>query len=282
MKRFTVFGLCLMASLALSALVAVGAQAGKTEHGNMNVTAKGGLSEFGGGGKGALHSPENIGSGEFASPTEGTALSSFVGVELESTGLKCTTAGQAAGTVKTNLLKEVTGWIKKPTEAGVKFSAAVGTELAKFNCGGVAEFSVTGSVLGQISPLNVSELSSQLNLRPNGGKTANNPTTWEQDGETHVLMSSVNGAKPSESYQQQENVTVTNHGNSSVCKHKVKKGVETEKCKPIPAEINTVVEPGRPQIGRCEKHGAGTKYSDANCTAVENAKGKYGWVPAGS
>jgi hypothetical protein len=281
MKRFTVLGLCLMACFALSALVAVGAQAGKTEHGNLDVVSSGGLSEFGGGGKGALHSPSNAGTGEFNTGTSGTAVSSFVGVELESTGLKCTTSGQAAGTVKTDVLAEKTGWIKKPTEAGVEFKANSGTELAKFNCGGVAEFTVTGSVLGIISPLNTSALSSQLNLKPNGGKTENEPSKWEADAETHVLKSSVNGGGATSSYQQQENVTVTNHGNSSVCKIKVKKGVQTEKCKPIPAEINTVVG-ATPELGRCEKHGAGTKYSDANCTAVENAKGKYGWVPAGS
>jgi len=270
-----------MVSFALSALVAVGAQAGKTEHGPLVVAASGGLSEFGGGGKGALHSPSNTGTGEFTTGTEGTATSTFVGVELESTGLKCTTAGEAAGTVKTNLLKETTGWIKKPTEAGVVFKANSGTELAKFNCGGVAEFQVTGSVLGQISPLNVPALSSQLNLRPNGGKTANEPALWESDGETHVLKSSVNGGAATESYQQQENVTVANHGNSSVCKKKVKKGVEVEKCKPINAEINTTTG-AKPELGRCEKKAAGTKYSDASCQSVENAKGKYGWVPAGS
>jgi hypothetical protein len=276
MKRFTVFGLCLVASFALSALVAVGAQAKKAEHGPLVVASSGGLSEFGGGGKGALHSPSNTGGGEFTNGTEGTATSSFIGVELESTGLKCTTSGQAAGTVKTDVLKETMGWIKKPTEVGVEFKANVGTELAKFNCGGVAEFVVTGSVLGQVSPLNESSLTSQLNLRPNAGKTENEPNKWEADAETHVLKSSVNGGTPTSSYQQQENVTVSNHGNATVCK--LKKGVE--KCKPVPAEINTVS--GTPQIGRCEKKAAGTKYSDPNCTAVENAKGKYGFVPAGS
>lgn len=279
MKRFTVFGLCLIASFALSALVAVGAYAGKSEHGPMNVTSSGGLSEFGSGGKGALHSPTNSGTGEFTSGTEGTATSTFVGVELESTGLKCTTAGQAAGTVKTNLLKEVTGWIKKPTEAGVIFSADVGTELAKFNCGGVAEFVVTGSAIGQISPLDESSLSSQLNLRPNGAKTTNSPESFEGEGTKHSFLSSVNGGPPGESYQQQENVTVTNHGNPTVCKKKVKKGVETEKCKPIPAEIKS--SGAKPEIGRCEKKGAGVKYSDTNCTVVSE-KGKYGFVAAGS
>jgi hypothetical protein len=276
MKRFTVFGLCLMASFALSALVAVGAQAKKAEHGNLDVVSSGGLSEFGGGGKGALHSPLNTGSGTLTSGTEGTAESTFVGVELESTGLKCTSAGQGAGTVKTFTLKESTGWIKKPTEAGVVFSPNSGTELANFNCGGVAAFAVTGSVIGQVSPLNVSSLETQLNLRPNGAKTHNEPSTWEQDGLTHVLMSSVNGGGATESYQQQENVTTRNHGNSSVCK--LKKGVE--KCKPAPAEINTIANPARPQFGHCDKvHGG--KFSDANCTSTEG-KGKYEFVPAGS
>jgi len=276
MKRFTVFGLCLMASFALSALVAVGAQAKKAEHGPMDVIASGGLSEFGGGGKGALHSPSNTGGGELTSGTGGTAFSEFVGVELESTGLKCTSAGAAAGTVKTFTLKEETGWIKAPTEAGVVFKANSGTELANFNCGGVAAFAVTGSVIGQISPLNVSSLTSQLNLRPNGAKTHNEPSTWEQDGLTHVLMSSVNGGAATESYQQQENVTTTNHGNPSVCK--LKKGVE--KCKPAPGEINTIANPARPQFGHCDKQHGG-KFTDANCT-TGGAKGKYEFVPAGS
>jgi len=277
MRRFTVFGLCLMASFALSALVAVGAQAKKAEHGPIVVRSSGALSEFGSGGKGALHSPSNTGTGEFTSAVGGTATSIFVGVELESTGLKCTTAGQAEGTVKTNLLSETTGWIKKPTEAGVVFKAAVGTELANFNCGGVAAFVVTGSGIGQISPLNVSSLESQLNLRPNGAKTTNEPSSFEGEAEKHSFISSVNGGPTSESYQQQENVTVTNHGNSSVCK--LKKGVE--KCKPAPAEINTIANPARPELGHCDKKGEGVKYTDPNCTTV-GAKGKYGFVPAGS
>jgi hypothetical protein len=281
MKRFTVFGLCLVASFALSALVAVGAQAKKAEHGPLVVVSSGGLSEFGGGGKGALHSPSNSGGGEFENGTKGTAFSSFIGVELESTGLKCTTSGQAAGTVKTDVLNETMGWLKAPTEAGVEFSPHSGTELARFNCGGVAEFAVTGSVLGQVSPLNESSLTSQLNLRPNAAKTHNEPTKFEGSAEEHILKSSVNGGTPTESYQQQENVTVTNHGNSTVCKKKLKKGVETEKCKPAPAEINTIAT-GSPEIGRCDKQKGG-KFTDTNCKELvaPGGKGKYEFVEAG-
>lgn len=274
MKRFKVFGLCLIASFAFSAMVAVGAQA-KGEHGPMVVTSSGGLSEFGGGGKGALHSPANHGGGEFTTGTKGTAYSIFEGVELESTGLKCTSAGEPAGDVKTETLTEETGWITKPSEAGVDFKAAA-TYLAQFNCGGTVEFKVTGSAIGQISPLNTSSLTSQLNLRPNAAKTVNSPEKFET-GARDILESSVNGASPTESYQQQENVTVTNHGNSSVCK--VKKG--KEKCKPVPAEINTVYNPAQPEIGRCEK-AKGGKYSDANCTDAVSAKGKFEFYPAGS
>jgi len=273
MKRFTVLGLCLVVSLALSALVAAGAQAAKVEHGNLNVESKGGLSEFGGGGKGALHSPENVGSGEFTSSTKGTAVSTFHGVELESTGLKCTSAGQAAGDVKTFLLAEETGWIKAPTEAGVDFKPASGEELAAFSCGPVT-FKVFGSVIGQTSPINSSSLTSKLDLRPNGLKTANSPESFEK-GPKDTLESETNQAKGhSASYQQQENVTVTNHGNPSVCK--IKKGVE--KCKPKPAETNTVFNPAQPEIGRCVKKSGG-KYADNNCTTPPTKKGKYEFVP---
>jgi len=276
MKRFTVLGLCLIASLALSAMVAAGAQAAKAEHGPLVVESKGGLSEFGGGGKGALHSPENVGSGEFKNSTQGTAVSTFHGVELESTGLKCTSAGQAAGDVKTFELSEETGWIKSPTEAGVDFKPAKGEELAAFSCGPVT-FKVFGSVVGQTSPINVSSKTSKLDLRPNGIKTANNPEKFEK-GPKDTLESETNQAPgKNASYQQQENVTVTNHGNSTVCKVDPDND-GPEKCKAGPAETNTIANPARPEIGRCVKQSGG-KFADANCTTPPTKKGKYEFVP---
>jgi len=270
MKRFTVLGLCLIAAFALSVLVAASAQA-KTEHGELHVTSAGGEAHLGTE-KGSITSTSNSGEGHLTSATGGTATSLFFGVEAAATKTKCNSAGEPEGVVKTLLLSEETGWISKPTEAGVDFKPASGIYLAEFECGPLA-VKVKGSVIGHVTPLNVSALSSKLNLVPNKTGTANSPESFE-GGPKDILETEFNAfpGKEFESLQQQENVTVTNHGNASVCK--LKKGVE--KCKPGPAEsIYTLT--GTPLLGRCDK-GKG-KYSDTNCTVLATKKGKYEFVP---
>jgi hypothetical protein len=137
---------------------------------------------------------------------------------------------------------------------------------------------VSGSVVGETSPNNVMALTSKLDLRPNTGKTANAPEKLESQVTKDILSSEVCAPTcpaPSESYQQQENIEVKNHGNKTVCK--TKKG--KEKCKPLNAETNTVFNPAQPEVGRCVK-GKG-KFTNANCSA-EGAKGKWEFHPVPS
>jgi hypothetical protein len=280
MKRLSVLGLCLVASLAFSVLAATGAMAAKVEHGELNLRSSGGPAHLGTP-KATITSSSNSGVAHITSAFAGTAVSLFNGVEIEGTGFKCNSAGKTGGVVETFELAEETGWISKAkNEAGVDFKPASGEFLAKFTCEGGIEAKVRASVIGHVTPLNTAGLSTQLNLICDETCHANSPHNFE-GGPKDVLLSELSTAPgiESESVQDQENVTVTNHGNSSVCKKKIKKGVETEKCKVAASgELNTLANPARPEFGRCDKKGAGVKYSDPNCTIVAE-KGKYGFVP---
>lgn len=275
MKRLSVLGLCLVAAFAFSVLVAASASAKKAEHGELKLLSSGGPAHLGTP-KATITSTSNTGTSTITSGTAGTAVSSFFGVEIESTGLKCTSAGQSAGTVVTKELAEETGWISKAkNEAGVDFKPASGLYLAEFSCEGGIAAKVRNSVIGHVTPLNTTGLSTTLNLIADGTGKENSPHEFE-GGAKDTLESELSSAPGifSGSVQVQENVTVTNHGNASVCK--LKKGVE--KCKPVGAEFNTISNPARPEFGRCDKKGAGVKYSDTNCT-IPAEKGKYGFVP---
>jgi len=277
MKRFTVLGLCLLTAFAISVLVASSASAAKTEHGEEVVTSSGGEAHLGTE-AGSITSTSNHGKGNLTSPTGGTSTSDFEGVEAPAAKAKCESAGKPEGNVETFLLAEGTGWISKAKgEAGVDFKPAAGEFLAEFTCGPL-KIKVKGSVIGHVTPLNTAALSSQLNLIPDETKKANSPHNFE-GGPADVLLSNINGSEVGESLQQQENVTVTNHGNSTVCKVKIKHEVMTEKCKPSAAgELSTVN--GTPEFGRCDKGGSKT-YTDNNCTTLPapGKKGKYAFVP---
>jgi len=279
MKRFSVLGLCLVAAFAFSVLIASSAMAKKAEHGESVVLSAGGPAHLGTP-KATITSTSNHGVGHLTSKFGGTATSIFEGVEVEGSGIKCNSAGKPAGTVETFLLSEETGWIKKgtPQEAGVDFKPASGVLLAEFSCPGLGlTAKVRNSVIGHVTPLNTAGLSTKLNLIADGTGKENSPHEFE--GEAKDTLESELSSAPgifSGSVQVQEGVTVTNHGNSSVCKP-VKTG---EKCKPTAAgEFNTIANPARPEFGRCNKKGPGAvKYSDPNCTVVA-AKGKYGFNP---
>src|ERR1700740_2693479 len=219
MKRFTVLGLCLMAAFAFAALSAAGAAAKKSEHGVLDLDAVGGPAHLGTE-SGAIKSSSNEGTAEITTATSGTAKTLFKGVEVEGFGLKCSSAGKGPGEVETELLTEETGWISKANnEAGVDFKPNSGEFLAQFACEGL-NVKVKGSVIGHVTPLNVASLTSQLNLLPDKtpGQPRNSPSNFE-GGPEDILRSSFSGLQTGnelESLQQQENVTVTNHGNESV------------------------------------------------------------------
>ena len=279
MKRLTVFWLCLIGAFAFSVMVVVSAQAKKTEHGPLVLESHGAQAHLGTS-KGTISSTSNEGKGLFENPTKGSASSRFNGVEFETIHAKCQNSGAEAGVVETKALTEETGWIAKGSEAGVVFAPASGLYLAEFECSGIG-VKVKGSVIGHTSPLNVDSADSKLDLFGTEGIAFHNePETFEGSATKHVLETEFSGtAGEFESLQEQRNVNVHNHGNESVCKTKVKKGVPVTKCKPGQAETNGIVNPAQPEIGRCDKQKGG-KFGEANCaTLAEPGKGKFEFVP---
>jgi hypothetical protein len=277
MKRFTILGLCAVVALAFSALLATGAQAKKSEKGELVLESKNGQSHLGTS-KGNIVASDAEGGGHITTATSGTAETTFHGTESEIVGfagVKCTNTG-TAGEVKTEKLAEESGWIDKAKEeAGVDFKPASGLYLAKFECGAL-KVQVKDSVIGHVTPLNVMSADSKLDLIPNLTGTANSPEKFE-GGSKDVLETefSAFAGTEFESLQEQRNINVHNHGNLSVCK--IKKGVE--KCKPGQAEFNTVANPAQPEFGRCVKKKKTGAYSDANCATKVGTGGNFEFNP---
>jgi hypothetical protein len=283
MKRASTFGLCLVAALALGAVLAASALAGKAESGPLKVYSTN-LESHLGTTKFTIHSTSAIGHGEFTTPFSGTAIAIFSNVEVEGLGKKCSSGPpDNPGIVRTKLLDEETGYIKKPptgTKTGVDFKPGDGSGLlAKFECEGLG-VEVKESVIGETSH-DESSKESKLNLEHGAFPFRNEPEKFE-GGPVDILKSKFTGLEnvELEALQEQKNVSVSD---CKKVKEKTKKGVTTIKCSPAktPAELNTALNSTQPEIGRCVKEKKPTgNYSDPTChTAVAPGTGEYNWVP---
>jgi hypothetical protein len=299
MKRFKVFSLCVFAVFAFGVLAATSAEAKKKETGDLVLESSNGESELGNTIGVFLHATNSDGTGIFKSATKGTANSVFHNVSVVGSPFKCRSAGEEAGNVKIEELNEELVWINKAKqEAGVVFTPHSGEFLAQFECENVGKVKVRGAVIGHTSPNNVESVSSKLDLlrKSTSGqepeadeaklaaceaqeKAHPTPTKKTEWSECQNLWSEVS-SKPGEesnSAQEQPNIHVTNHGNSTVCK--LAKG--KEKCKPGQAETNTINGP-TPEAGRCHKAvpKKSGRYTDANCSMEEAAhKGNFEFEP---
>ena len=94
--------------------------------------------------------------GKFTSPTSGADVVATFG-DCEFNGHKCESAGAASGTIVTDTLKGVVGYLAgKGTldpKVGTDFTPETGPFLASFSCGPY-EFDVEGAVIGEVSPVN--------------------------------------------------------------------------------------------------------------------------------
>lgn len=278
MRRFKVLGLCLIAVFAFSAMVAASAQAKKETGGPIDISSSGGEAHLGTELGVELKSTNNTGMGVFENGTSGRAIAIFYNVTVAGSGGKCTSSGQGAGTVKTEPLSEELGWVNKGAEqVGAAFKGSANEYSAQFECEGLGAVKVKGSVIGNITspPVNHPGKTGTLALKGFGG-FKQEPASFE--GKPNDTLESsfekVSGGIYTPSAQFQEDTT-ENHGNASVCSNKLKKGVETEKCKSGFSEINTIAT-GQPQIGRCVKLKGG-KFQEANCAilSTEAGKGKF-------
>jgi hypothetical protein len=275
MRRFKVVGLCLLAVFAFSAMLAASAQAKKESSGPLDISSSGGAAHLGTELGVELKSTHNTGKGRFESGTGGQARALFYEVTTTSGGNCNNVAGQL-NTVKTELLSEEVGFINKGTgEVGDSFKGAENEFSAQFECEGLGKIKVKGSVIGIVTdpPVNKPQKTGTLALKGVGG-FKQEPEKFETMAKDTLESSfeKVNGGVYTPSAQFQEDTT-ENHGNGTVCKTKLKKGVEVEKCKPGFSEINTLASPGQALIGRCIKLKGG-KFQEANCATLSEVAGK--------
>jgi hypothetical protein len=195
MKRLRIIGLSLVAAVALSAIAAGSAAAEAPEYGTCVAKAGGKFADRGctkeiagktkfewvpGVGaktkftskskeasvvtletvtKKAVICKGQTGTGEYTGPkTVGGVVETLTGCELAAA--KCTTAGQAEGTVKTVPLSGVLGITKKGlspnrNDVGNALSPTTGETVAEFSCA-TTPVVVKGKVIGQISGKNKS------------------------------------------------------------------------------------------------------------------------------
>jgi hypothetical protein len=264
-------------------VLAASAQALKETKGPIDISSEGGEAHLGTELGVELKSTNNKGHGKFENGISGSAITTFFNVTVAGSGGKCTSAGQEAGTVQTEPLTEELGYINAGSQSvGAAFKPA-GSFDAVFECEGLGSVKVRNSVIGTItSPaVNFSAKTGTLALKGFGG-FKQEPENLEGKPKDTLESSfeKVGGGVFTPSAQFQEDTT-TNHGNGSVCKVKIKKGVETEKCKNGATEINTLANPAQPEIGRCIKQKGG-KFQEANCGIIDPTpgKGKFEFKPA--
>jgi hypothetical protein len=247
MRRIKVMGLCLVAVAALASVAvssasaapelyecAKAAKVGKTYTGNYNNKSCsepnsknegkyqlqpgiGKAKAFKGSGKVAtLHTPA-IG-GEVACKTNkssgknsSTTHQSGVIAEFKtctSLGKKCTSAGEKAGTIKTNPLEGSFGYISKsPLKVGVELVGEGGKDSADFTCEGLVietKGAVIGEITGNINTFN----KTTSNIFAVTGEGFQSVKNFE-GGPNVELVSEVNGSGPFPSGQQ---ATVTVKG----------------------------------------------------------------------
>ncbi|HUA10396.1 MAG TPA: hypothetical protein VMA83_00145 [Solirubrobacteraceae bacterium] len=106
-------------------------------------------------GVGGIDCEKSSATGRFTSPTTGDSTATFG--DCEFSGHKCNSPGAASGTIVTDPLVAVDGYLSgKGTlspKVGAAFSPESGEFLATFTCGPF-DFAVTGVAIGEISPVN--------------------------------------------------------------------------------------------------------------------------------
>jgi hypothetical protein len=127
--------------------------------------------------------------GELTGPKTDLVTVTFTG--CETSGIKCNSAGGAAGEIKTNQLASLLGYINAATkETGVDLSPAVaGANVAEFECAGI-KIVVRGSVIGVITPLNKKTKAYTVKFVQKAGKQK---VTKLEGGPKDVLETSING-----------------------------------------------------------------------------------------
>lgn len=268
MRRTNLVGLCLLAALALGAMLAASAQAkGTPITGPIKVTSTAGeatlKASFG-----TIKCKHAEDAGEITGSIAATDTVTFF--ECEGFGAKCRSEGQTLGTIKTFLLDSTLGWVSKAKgEVGIDLkSSEPGKEpyLAEFECAGV-KVKVKGSVIGALSPLNQMGLTETETFTGEGFKQAIQNLEGQPKDTLITETSQTTGEL--ESLQIATGTTTNEEVEVKGKKGKIEKKAD-------PAEVNT--ESGTPEYGRCQAKKNG-KYKNSSCTDAVSKKGKYEFEP---
>src|SRR3954462_1096033 len=138
------------------------------------------------------------GSGSYSNSTTATATLTFH--TCKSAGVNCTTAGQPAGTIKSNTLTTHNRWVNKDgtKTLGILFTPPTGGDFATFACkifGFGPEITVTGSVIGEVeltTACNTATTTTHLNFHSTSAGHQTITTLWGTAG-PYDLTADVSG-----------------------------------------------------------------------------------------
>src|SRR5207342_2803859 len=163
------------------------------------------------------------GGGQFESASAGTATLTLRNCKETTLGTKCTTTGQATGTIKTEALPFRLTYLSDGKPGLLFLPNASSGLLATFKCaGGYVTIKVTGSgVLGRITQPALGEASSTLTVDLNapevGGKYAQEYTKTEA-GLEYGLQEIVNSGAPTSAALEAEAVATFSGGKAGLAK----------------------------------------------------------------
>jgi hypothetical protein len=264
MKRIKIMGLCLVTVFAMSAMIAASAQA------NVPYTSANGASTLNTPGVGEVTCTGATDKGEITGATTDTDSVTFVGCKTE--GFPCNSAGEAAGTIKTNPLQTTIGWVSKANnEVGTDFEGVGGGPSAEFECiFGLLKVTTNGSVIG-LTTGNTNLMSSTSTTTFAETAGAQNIQSFEGGAKDTLITTLVSHVPEKEGEFTVNSNEITTGVATNVPGKKGKKSV------PVKTEINT--SSGSPEYGKCVKKKGG-KFSDANCTKKVLKKGKFEFEPS--
>jgi hypothetical protein len=278
-KRIRTIGLCVLAALALTGLLASTAQAKHQNTGPIKFTAASTAApSFEPEGAGEVACASETATGEITTAVSGHETDVFTGCATE--GKQCSSAGQPAGTIKTEELATETGYINKAGgEAGTDFKAASGEFVAKFDCAGSLPdiyMALKESVIGRIEPTNVIATTRESSLK--GSLARQEVERFEGAAkETLLFEVSTNGQV---GFEKGEFVSFTGDENlHSIVTNTEQQEARGAKIKKYADPVKVIMTGARPEYARCRKaHSA--RWLDASCTQKSpekngKLKGRY-------
>jgi hypothetical protein len=184
MKRFRILGLALVAVFAMSAVAATAASA-LPEYSKFPVkfTGTSGTSVLKAGGT-TVTCTSDTAEGTIATATTTTSKVTYT----KCTGpfsAECKSPGAKGGEIKTAELTGTLGYLNKTKkEVGVLLKPKTGTNFVTIECFGI-KTETTGSIIGQVTPVNTKSTKSKLVFATKEGKQA--LTKFEGESGTNVL-----------------------------------------------------------------------------------------------